>query len=61
MKVIRVDNTINCKKCGSNRELLECTVQHERPNFRGGLFDEIYCNNCLNEFEKDEKNYRIID
>lgn len=59
MIIIRTDSATSCDECGSAKELVECTVREVGKKKRATKSN--YCNKCLNKFEKDEENYRILE
>lgn len=57
--IIRTDDTVNCDACGSVKKLVKCTeLNKETTEFNT---DKVYCNTCLNKFERDEDNYTIME
>ncbi len=61
MIIIRTDKAISCTKCGSNKKLVECTVNIKDERITNIPYNAVYCQKCLNKFEEDEDNYFVMD
>lgn len=55
MVIIQVGETASCDECASDENLVMCTIQDICS-----VYHELYCNDCLNKFELDTKNYRVL-
>lgn len=56
MTIIRTDKALTCGFCEKNKDLVSCTVKKNEK-----VTTECYCQDCLNDLEDDEKNYRVLE